>query len=495
MINDLLRNTIYYLESFRARPLWAIVPAVVALAAGVAVIFSLPRGYDSEALLMIETYQSSSSLVPTTVASEQLQFVEQRVLAREKLLELASQFDLFPDQRQVMSDTMLAQLVRQHIRIHTVASEPSERYAGTSAMRIGFRSETAAQSSAVTAQLVKMIIDENLRLRIQRATDMSQFLDREAQDLTGRLAVREREWRAYLEANVEAMPERIQSLGNELQDRERELSEHSQAISALDQEMRLLEAELRLGRQRPATAALDRAHLAELEAELATKSVTYSSEHPEIRALMQRIDSQKQRIARESAQSGPIASQELSPELALVSERIAIGKQRQEELEGRRLQTMERIAALRSTIAKAPSVQARLEAIERERESMQRAVDEMNGKLATARISERLERDGSTAHVQVIEHPETPRYPTSPSRTRLLALALAGSFAVGLVGLYVGDNMQRTIRGTFDLQNALAGSTLVVIPYWSPETGKRSIIDVALDRIAGTRPRDESVAT
>lgn len=76
---------------------------------------------------MIETYLSSLSLVPTTVASEQLQFMAQWVLAHEKLLELASQFDLFPAQRHVMSDTMLAEVVRQHTMIHTVVSEPSER--------------------------------------------------------------------------------------------------------------------------------------------------------------------------------------------------------------------------------------------------------------------------------------------------------------------------------------------------------------------------------
>lgn len=480
MTNDLVRNAIYYLEAFRKRPLWTIVPAAVAFAAAIAVIFSLPRSYQSEALLMIETRQSASSLVPTTVANEQLQFVEQRVLARKNLLALAAQFDLFPGLRQTMSDTMLAELVRRHITINTVAAEPSERYAGTSAMRIGFRSDKPAQASAVTARLIEMIVDENRGLRIQRAAEMTEFLQREAKELTDRMGEREGEWRTYLTTNAEAAPARIESLENELQDKEREVAGQAQAISTLVQETRLSEAELRLGAQRSETATEARRRLTELESELAAKSVTYSIEHPDIRSLTQRISSLKQQMVQTSA--GSPANAALSPELALVAERIAISKQRHGELVTAQSETARRIAELRAIIASAPAVQAQMDAIGRERDGLRRAVDDMNGRLATAKTSERLERSNSGSHVQIIEQPDTPRYPVSPNRTRLLAIALAAAAGLGIAGLYVGDAMRRQIRGSFDLQNELAGSTLVLIPHWRPEA-RRSFFDFMLNRI------------
>ena len=495
MINDLLRNAIYYAEAFRRRPYWTVVPGLAVLVVSIAVIFSLPRSYDSEALLMIETPQASSSLVPTTVAGEQLQFVEQRVLAREKLLEVAAQFDLFPGLRDTMSDTMLAELVRKHVTIHTVAGNPTDRYSATSAMRVSFRYETAEQAAAVTAELVRLIIAESRGLRIQRATEMAQFLEREAQNLQDRFQAREREWQAYIETNSAAMPERIQGLEGELQEKERELATQAQAISTLEQEMQLLEAQLRLGQQRPATATRNHEQLAELEAEFAAKSVIYSSEHPEVRALTQRIEGLKARIARDTENAASSPRGELSPELALVAERITIGRQRLEQLLTRRDETTARITALRKTIAEAPGIQSRLEAIQRDRESLQRAVDDMNGRLATARTSERLERDEATAHVQVIERPEAPRYPTSPGRTRLLLLALAGSLACGLGGLYLSDALQKRIRGTFDLEHALAGTTLVLIPRWTADGERQSLWDRVLDRIAGVTPNDRPVST
>lgn len=495
MINVLLRNAIYYAEAFRRRPYWTIVPALAVLVVSVIAIFSLPRSYDAEAFLMIEAPQTSSSLVPATVAGEQLQFVEQRVMAREKLLDVAARFDLFPGLRKTMSDTMLAQLVRQHITIHTVAGDPTDRYAGTSAMRVGFRYESAEQAAAVTAELVRLIIAETRGLRIQRASEMAQFLEREARNLAERLQAREREWQAFVEMNSEARPERIQGLDGELQQKERELATQVQAISTLEQEMRLLEAELRLGQQRPAAATRNQERLTELEAEFAAKSVTYSSEHPEVRALTQRMASLKTQIAQDREKAASLTRSELSPELALVAERVTIGRQRLEELIARREETAARISVLRKTIAEAPGIQSRLEAIQRDRESMQRTVDDMNGRLATARTSERLERDEATAHVQVIEQPETPRYPTSPSRTRLLLFALAASFAGGLGGLYLSDAMQKTIRGTFDLENALAGTTLVVIPRWAADGERRSRWDMVLDRIAGAAPQDRLAPT
>lgn len=494
MINDLLRNAIYYAEAFWKRPLWTAIPAGVVLVIATIVIFSLPRSYSSDALLIIESPQSSTSLVPSTVANEQLKFVEQRVLARENLLKLASKYDLFPGPRQSMSDTMFAQLVRNHITIFTMAAEPSDRFAATSSMRIAFRYESATQAAAVTEELVRMIESENRGLRIQRASEMARFLDKEARELAERLAAREKEWQSYLQTKAEAMPGRAQSLDNEVQEKERELSTSLQAIATLDQEMQLLEAQLRLGTQQPGNSARDREQLTAMEAELATKSTIYSEEHPAIRALTQRIASLKERMAQATRSAADPSARELTPELALISERITIGRQRLKELEARRAETAKRITDLRTIIADAPSVQARLEGITREREGMQRSLDDMRGRLSTARTSERLERGNATANVQIIERPEVPRYPISPGRTKLMVMALAGAIACGLGGLYLGDSMQRSIRGTFDLEGALAGSTLVVVPRWSTDDEKRSVVDVVLDRLAKAVPRERPTA-
>ena len=468
IINDVIRNALYYLDVFLKRPLWAILPALMAFLVGVAIVYTLPRTYESEALLMIEAPRSQTSLVPSTVATEHFQFVEQRVLAREKLLALAEKFDLFPDIRQTLSSTRLGQLVRQHISIQTVAVEASERYAGTSAMRVGFKYATAAQTAMVASELVNMIIDENRRLRIHRASDVSNFLAREVTDLRARMQASERDWHDFVKSNADALPSHVDGLQSEMQDKDRELVGLDQSISAVEQELGLLEAELRLGEQRPEATVRDRTQLAELERELASKLLTYSTAHPEIRALAMRVEALKQNIA-QSALQPPSSAVERSPELALVAERIAFAKARQASFAAKRGDITKQIGFLRATIARAPTVEAQLGVIERERESLQRALDDMTSRLATARTGERLEIDETKSNVQVIERPETPLFPSAPTRRTMLLVVLAASLASAVAGLYLGDAIQPAIRGAFDLKQALAGSTLVMIPRWTVE--------------------------
>lgn len=483
VIDQILRNAIYYIEAFLKRPLWVIGPAVATVAIGACVSLALPRSYQSEAQILIEAPQPSTSLVPSTVATEHLQFIEQRVLARDKLLALADKLHLFPGQRSAMSETKLAQLIRQNISIDTVVTEPSERYSGTAAMRIGFTGATAEQASATVAELVNMIIQENRGLRIQRASEMSEFLSREVDDMAAMMKARAADWNTFLEQNSDAMPARLQSVENEIQEKERELTSLDQSIASLDQELPLLEAQLRLQIERPEAATRDRTRLAELQSELATKSLTYSDMHPEIRALSQRIEGIRQKIASESL-SGSAADQNFTPEQALVAERIKIAKARHESLVAKRTEVNERIVLLQAITARAPSVGERLAAIEGERETLQRSLDEMRGKLSTAQTSERLERDNPTGRVQVLEAPETPRYPSAPNRTNLMLLVLCGAVAMGAGGLYLGDNLQRTIRGTFDLKTTLAGSTLVIIPNWVPTSMPKSRLETGLSYLA-----------
>jgi hypothetical protein len=116
-----------------------------------------------------------------------------------------------------------------------------------------------------------------------------------------------------------------------------------------------------------------------------------------------------------------------------------------------------------------------MSAIETERANLQRSLDDMRGKLDTARIGERLENDQSAMQMQVIETPEVPQYPIQSRRFYLLfVMALSG--AAGLACALGVDLLNSRIRGTFDLADALKGQTLVVIPEWSPDAGTKSFL-------------------
>jgi uncharacterized protein involved in exopolysaccharide biosynthesis len=477
MDNNLLRKFYYYLEVALTKPLYGLAAAVITFAAGSLVLFSLPRSYYSEALVIVQSQQMPTSLVSSTVANERMQIIEQRVLARENLLSLVNKFNLFPQMRAELSDTKVAELVRNQVTIRTAISEPSDQYASSSSVRIGFKYDDARLAAAVASELVETMIDENKRLRVSRASETAQFLTREVNEFAARFEDREKQWAKYIADNNDALPSRIPAFLIEVQEKERELTVLERAITALNEEVNLLEARLRLGIEQSDEVSHTRSQLTGLQAELRRKLITYSEAHPDVRTLMQTIEALKVRSEQQASRAGasspltPAQLRNLPPELSLIAERIAISKPRQETMQQERDRLLERVTWLKAAIFRAPQVETQIAAMEAEKESMQSSMDEMKRKLEAARLGERLEQDQSAVQIQVLETPEVPRYPTGPRRLPLLVVVAALSGLAGLAGIYVADALDRTIRGAFDLDDMLEGQTLVMIPRWGPYPG------------------------
>ena len=122
MQND-VRLLHYYWELFWRRPLVWLIPSILVFAAGAFYVLSKPKTYTAEALIVVRSDKISPTLVQSTVTSERLHFIEQRVLARDNLLALVTKFDLFPGLRGTLSKSTLADIVRSQIRISPEASE------------------------------------------------------------------------------------------------------------------------------------------------------------------------------------------------------------------------------------------------------------------------------------------------------------------------------------------------------------------------------------
>ncbi len=474
MLIEILRYGRYYLEALIARPLVFLVPMLLTLAAGSYYIYSLKPNYYSEAFLLLEFQQMPTSLIAPTVSNDRLQFVEERVFAKDRLISIAEDFDLFPAAaRASMSRTQLATQVRNRIMLRTSTSDGSADYASTASIRIGFTAGDAKVAAAVVSRLVEMIVAENKRMRTSRASEATNFLAQEADKIAAHLREREAEWAAYREANKLIEPSRVPALLIELQAKEEDLVATNQARLVLDEEVKLMQSQLRLGAGASTEAGTLRSQITTLKREIAEKSLVYSDTHPAIRLLRQRLaDLETQEAAAADRPAGDQAAT-LSPELALLAERIANAKPRQEASRALSRQLETRIDWLKTIIARAPAVQARLDAIQTERQNIERSLADMQNRLDTARLGERLELDNSMSKIEVVEAPEAARYKNGPSRSMMLMILACFSAVVGAGAILLADSLDRTIRGSFDLAEALEGEELIMIPNWTPHFGVR----------------------
>ncbi|MCK8782458.1 hypothetical protein M0654_20995 [Rhizobium sp. NTR19] len=477
MINEVLRNIVYYLEIALAKPLVAIVPIVLTVLVGGYFVLSMPKVYQSEALMRMQFQQIPINLASPTVANDRLEFVEQRVLSRKNLLDLEERFNLFPQLRGGFTKSQLAGLVRNQIALNIQFAENSDLAGNSGSIRIGYKHTDPVIAARVVSHLVSEILEESRRMRVARASETTRFFEREYQTAVAKYKEREAVWNRYAEENSDAHPARIPALLVELQSKEQEISLIDREIATLNEELRLHEAQLRMGAERNGEGTRLNTQLNQIEVDLAAKTLIYSPSHPQVRALSQRLDDMKALIASRqqtrAEASSPGEHMVLSPELMLIAERIAEAKPRREQSMNYRSGLAQRITELRMVIARSPEVEAQTHAHDAEKASLQRTMDDIKGKLDVALLGERLEVGDAALQIELVEEPEVPRYPAGPRKIHMALAVLSAAAAAGGTAVFAAHLLDRTIRGTFDLSYTLSGHTLVVIPRWSPKRRKR----------------------
>jgi capsule polysaccharide export protein KpsE/RkpR len=132
-----------------------------------------------------------------------------------------------------------------------------------------------------------------------------------------------------------------------------------------------------------------------------------------------------------------------------------------------------RIAAMEKTMSQPTQTPAAaqtaptddLESLKRQKEVFEKRLDDANGKLATARLSEKLDRDQQTERLQVIESPPLPLKPTKQNRLKFVGMAFALAAMLG-IGAVVGTEMSDgSIRARHQLSGVVDSHLIVSVPY------------------------------
>ena len=182
-----------YYEILKKRKLYVLIPFVVVFAIGFAVAMLWPPTFLSEGKILVVTQQIPVDLVRPTVtatATERLATIQQRVMTRDNLLKIVDKYQLFADQRDILSRTDLLDLMRENTVIKPVELDtqrrPNENY--TIAVAVGFSDRRPDIATKVANELITLLLNEDARNRTTRATETTKFLEQEAQKLQIELA-------------------------------------------------------------------------------------------------------------------------------------------------------------------------------------------------------------------------------------------------------------------------------------------------------------------
>ncbi len=479
--NDSVR---YYLGILRRRYPFFIAAFVTVLGVSAFIAVKLPPIYRSEAKILVESQQIPSDLVRSTVtglAGERIEVTRQRITAREALLEIADKYSLFGEQRKKMSATQLVDLMRERILILPfdlgLAGRRSREGSLTVAFTVGFEYEQADIAAKVANELVTLILKEDIRSRTNKANETTQFLNRESERLQQELSKIDKTLSDFKLQNKDALPERIPFQLAALERAANDMKALESTVTDLNQTRRFLELEMSVRKSAEASGLPDSSQynpareLELLRIGLAQKLSVFSDSHPEIKALKSQIAVLEKQIALaakvkpENAATTPEDMSKLDLNSRIVAEKIDTIDRRLKLASTEKASIAETIAALNTVLNQAPEIQVYLSFVERQRDNMQKSLDDISGKLSEARLGEQLEKDQQAERFEIIEQPITPQEPVRPNRKKILT---SGFFLAGLAGLgsVLGlEMLNQSIRTSNDLVKALNRHPLVTIPY------------------------------
>ncbi|HEY1362520.1 MAG TPA: sugar transporter [Xanthobacteraceae bacterium] len=204
----------YYLDVLKRRFLFILVPFVLVLGVGSAIVMLLPPKFVSEGKILVETQQIPIDLVRPTVtatAAERIRVIEQRIKTRDNLLAIVDKFQLFPEHRQKLSGTELLDLMRERTHIEPFDLKIQQRPTGnlTIAVTVGFEYEKPDLAMRVANELITLLLNEDARNRTSRAMETTKFLAREVKRLEAEFAAIETQIAAYRSRPNRSVPDQI----------------------------------------------------------------------------------------------------------------------------------------------------------------------------------------------------------------------------------------------------------------------------------------------
>jgi uncharacterized protein involved in exopolysaccharide biosynthesis len=419
----------FYFSLFIRRLPWFLLIAALVSAVSVIVAVTLPPAYESQTRLLIEAPQIPDELAPSTVrlpGQERLQIIEQRLLTRPNLLDIARRLDVLENQGSMNPDEIV-----DAMNARTTIRSTAGRNQAT-LMHITFEARTARLAAEVLNEYLKLIQQSDIDIRQGRAGQTMDFFEVEVERLNRELQEQGAKLLEFKTANSGRLPESLDfrqkqraTLQERVESSDREIFE----LRSQRQQLITLFNETRgqgVVPQTPTEKAL-----AEAEAELDVALLTYSETNPRVKMIQARIANLEKALEAERSRNASQGNEDSTSNPAL-NLRLAEIDTRIQNLERQKESAEVKIDDLTRTIEETPAVSIALGGLQGQYDMLLAQYNAASDRLAQASTGERIEVLSRGERIAIIEQPAIPSRPTKPNR---ILIAGGGTFLGILLGL------------------------------------------------------------
>ena len=524
-----------YLDAFKRRRTSILVIAAAIVVIGAVAALAWPATYKSSATILIKEQDIPPDLVRSTVtsfASQRIQAISQKVMARPNLMEIIDKYNLYADERERLPTEDIISEMRDNIGLDLIDADVVDPRTGrptsaTIAFQLSFSGENPSQVQNVANELMSLYLKENLKERSDKANETYTFLNEESKRLSSEIADLEAKLATFKEKHVNTLPE-LQQLNLSMMDRtERELSDIDTQIRAQEQTKVFLQSQLAqlkpfgadpsmdpktrlqalrtqylglIARYSPDHPDVIRAkreiegleqetgqvdssaeQLKQIEAlrgELATLLKKYSAKHPDVVKLQRQIHSLEQSVATanapvKSSLATSAADNPDNPAYVQLQTQIESADTQIRSLKTKKAELEAKQADYEQRLVETPQVEREYSALQRNLQNSTEEYENIHGKLVSAEIGQQMEKDSKGERFEIIEPPILPEEPVSPNRPAILFLSFVLALGCGVGYAAVAESTDDAVHGSKSIAMAVGSAPLAVIPYMANDAEVR----------------------
>jgi uncharacterized protein involved in exopolysaccharide biosynthesis len=464
----------FYFSLFLRRLHYFLIVLTLGTVVGLTLAWMLPPVYMAEAVLVVESEQIPDELAASTVqiaATEQLQIIQQRILTRDTLLEMANRLKIYAPAsgqpvRRLEPDEIVEDL-RQRITIRTTGGTQARGPIQATIIRVGFEAPTAQLAAAVTNEVVTLILRENVSMRTTVAGQTLEYFVQEVARLDRELASRSAAILTFKEANSEALPDSLEFRRSQQAAAQERLLliERDEAILK-DRRQGLVTLYETTGRVATPSADSQTAEARQLQAlrdQLGQTLAVLAPQNPKVKLLESQITALEKIVADQAAAATPLApaGEVLSPldiQLADIDRQLAF-------LADLKMQVTAELDVLQVSIEATPSNALALDTLERDYANTRAQYDAAVANKARAETGDTIEALSKGQRISIIEQAIAPREPTRPNRPLIAAGGVGVGLFAGLGLVVLIELLKGAVRRPADITARLGIAPFATLPY------------------------------
>lgn len=456
----------FYLSLFFRKIHYFLLFTALGAVIGITLAVVLPPSYWASARLLVESEQIPDELAASTVqtaATEQLQIIEQRIMTRANLLEMANRLNIYrpiPGQPvlDLRPDEKVADLRRRISISVSGGNDRRNQSPQATIVNVGFSAGSAQLAAQVVNEVVSLILEENVRMRTGVSGQTLEFFQQDVNRLEEELSQKGAQILQFQRSNQGALPDSLDFRRSQLAAaQERLIQVEREQVALSDRRQGLVNLYESTGRTTlPGSGqeTAEEAQLRRLKEQYATSVAVMSMENPRIRVMQSQIDALEEIVAQQAAErSGQLGAngEMLSPyeiQLADLDNQLEFLEARQAQIEGE-------IAALQETIEATPANTIALQTMQRDYENIRRQYDQAVSNRARAETGDIIESLSKGQRISVIEQAIAPEEPSSPDRPKLVVAGIGGGMMLGLGLIALLEFLNSAVRRPVDITSKL----------------------------------------